>query len=162
MGKDILLIEGPPSDDTESGDNLESGDVMHAMSPYYCQTPDHESESMQGYSYSLMVAKISLSLNRWNSCCSARPEASQTTKTLWNVSDAKLTSSPSFIEFPPQLGNRTRSPIFTDTGCTTPSLSGAPGPMAITVASGSGEEVDEEGRKMPVEVFWFCQLCVRH
>lgn len=37
---------------------------------------------------------------------------------------------------------------------TAPSLFGAPGPTAITVASGKGEEVAEEGRKRPVAVFW--------
>lgn len=36
---------------------------------------------------------------------------------------------------------------------TTLTLFGAPGPTEITVASGRGLEVAEEGRKMPVAVF---------
>lgn len=64
-----------------------------------------------------------------------------------------LTSSPTLIGFPPQPGNNTRSPGCTETEATTPSLFGAPGPTAMTVASGKGEEVADEGRKIPVEVF---------
>jgi hypothetical protein len=37
---------------------------------------------------------------------------------------------------------------------TLPSLFGAPGPTAITVASGSGEVVDDDGKKMPEAVFY--------
>ena len=65
----------------------------------------------------------------------------------------QLTSSPTLIELPPQPGSRTRSPTLTLTGVTTPSLLGAPGPTAMTVASGRGFAVAEEGRKMPVAVF---------
>src|SRR6266851_5876679 len=60
------------------------------------------------------------------------------------------TSSPNLMVFPPQPGNNTRSPALTDVGTTRPSLSGAPGPTAITVASGSGLDVAEDGRKIPV------------
>jgi hypothetical protein len=63
------------------------------------------------------------------------------------------TSSPNLMAFPPQPGNNTRSPAWTDVGTTRPSLSGAPGPTAITVASGSGLDVAEDGRKIPVAVF---------
>ena len=66
----------------------------------------------------------------------------------------RVTSSPTLIGLPPHPGNRTLSPTFTDTACTTPSLLGAPGPTAMTVASGSGEAVADEGRKIPVAVFW--------
>ena len=54
-----------------------------------------------------------------------------------------LASSPSLIEFPPHPGRRTLSPALTAVGTTFPSLSGAPGPTAITVASGSGLDVDD-------------------
>jgi hypothetical protein len=37
-----------------------------------------------------------------------------------------------------------------------PSLSVAPGPTAMTVASGSGELVADVGRKRPVAVFCTC------
>lgn len=63
------------------------------------------------------------------------------------------TSSPTLIGFPPHPGRRTRSPGFTAVGTTLPSLSGAPGPTAMTVASGSGVLVVDDGRKMPVAVF---------
>jgi hypothetical protein len=66
----------------------------------------------------------------------------------------RLTSSPTLIGDPPHPGNKTLSPTFTDTACKTPSLFGAPGPTAMTVASGSGDEVAEEGRKRPVAVFY--------
>ena len=66
---------------------------------------------------------------------------------------AQLTSSPTLIGFPPQPGNKTLSPGWTEIGATVPSLLGAPGPTAMTVASGRGEVVAEEGRKMPVAVF---------
>ena len=65
----------------------------------------------------------------------------------------ELTSSPSFIEFPPHPGRRTLSPALTVVGMTFPSLFGAPGPTEITVASGNGEAVDDSGRKMPEVVF---------
>lgn len=65
-----------------------------------------------------------------------------------------LTSSPSLIELPPHPGRRTLSPVLTVVGTTFPSLSGAPGPTAITVASGKGLVVDDWGRKIPEAVFW--------
>ena len=64
-----------------------------------------------------------------------------------------LTSSPTLIGFPPQPGNKTRSPAWTETGVIAPSLLSTPGPTAITVASGKGEDVAEEGRNKPVAVF---------
>lgn len=54
---------------------------------------------------------------------------------------------------PPQLGSSTLSPTLTDTGWTWPSLFGAPGPVAITLASGNGEDVADDGRKRPDAVF---------
>ena len=63
------------------------------------------------------------------------------------------TSSPTLIALPPQPGNNTRSPALTDVGTTWPSLFGAPGPTAITVASGSGLDVAEVGRNIPDDVF---------
>jgi len=54
-----------------------------------------------------------------------------------------LTSSPSLIEFPPHPGRRTLSPVLTVVGTIFPLLSGAPGPTAITVASGKGLVVDD-------------------
>ncbi len=58
---------------------------------------------------------------------------------------SKYSSSPTLIELPPQLGKRTLSPDLTEVGTTLPSLSGAPGPVAMTLASGRGEEAAEEG-----------------
>lgn len=73
------------------------------------------------------------------------------------------TSSPSLIEFPPQPGRSTRSPVLTAVGTMTPSLFGAPGPTAMTVASGKGLLVADDGRKRPVEVFYISvrdvQIC---
>lgn len=63
------------------------------------------------------------------------------------------TSSPTLIELPPQPGRRTRSPALTLVGTTLPSLSGAPGPVAMTVASGSGLLVADAGRNTPEAVF---------
>jgi hypothetical protein len=62
------------------------------------------------------------------------------------------------MAFPPHPGKSTLSPALTDTGTIDPSLLGAPGPTAITVASGSGLEVADEGRKIPVAVFYICQV----
>jgi len=53
------------------------------------------------------------------------------------------------IELPPHDGSRTLSPGLTFIGTTLPSFPGAPGPAAITEASGSGDEAEDEGRKMP-------------
>ena len=69
----------------------------------------------------------------------------------------QLTSSPTLIELPPQPGKSTRSPALTFVGTTFPLLSGAPGPTAITVASGKGLFVELDGRKMPVAVFYRSQ-----
>jgi hypothetical protein len=63
------------------------------------------------------------------------------------------TSSPTLIALPPHPGSSTLSPAFTVVGMIFPFLSGAPGPTAITVASGSGTFVADVGRKMPVAVF---------
>lgn len=65
---------------------------------------------------------------------------------------SKYSSSPTLIELPPQLGRSTLSPDLTEVGTIFPSLSGAPGPVAMTLASGRGEEAAEEGRKIPEEV----------
>ena len=66
----------------------------------------------------------------------------------------KLTSSPTLILLPPHPGNNTRSPSFTETGTTSPVFEeGAPGPTAMTVASGMVVVVDEEGMKRPEAVF---------
>jgi hypothetical protein len=59
------------------------------------------------------------------------------------------------MAFPPQPGNNTRSPALTLVGVMRPSLSAAPGPTAITVASGRGLEVAEDGRKIPDAVFCY-------
>ena len=69
------------------------------------------------------------------------------------IGGVKRTSSPTLIAFPPQPGNNTRSPALTEVGTIRPSLSGAPGPTAITVASGSGLDVAEVGRNIPDAVF---------
>jgi len=66
------------------------------------------------------------------------------------------TSSPTFIEFPPQLGRRTRSPAFTLGATNFPFLSWMPGPTAMTVASGRLPDVAEVGRNSPEAVF--CRL----
>lgn len=63
------------------------------------------------------------------------------------------TSSPTLIELPPQPGNSTLSPGLTCVGSILPSLLGAPGPTAITVASGRGLLVADVGKKMPDAVF---------
>jgi hypothetical protein len=63
------------------------------------------------------------------------------------------TSSPTLMVFPPQPGSRTQSPAFTFVGTTVPFLSGAPGPVAITFASGKGLLVADDGRRIPVAVF---------
>ena len=55
---------------------------------------------------------------------------------------ARRTSSPTLIELPPHDG-------LTFIGTTLPSFPGAPGPAATTEASGSGDEAEDEGRKMP-------------
>jgi hypothetical protein len=63
------------------------------------------------------------------------------------------TSSPTFIEFPPQLGSSTRSPAFTLGVTSFPFLSWIPGPTAMTVASGRLPEVAEVGKNNPEAVF---------
>jgi hypothetical protein len=57
------------------------------------------------------------------------------------------------MAFPPQPGKSTRSPACTDMETIFPSLSVAPGPTAMTVASGNGVFVDDVGRNRPDEVF---------
>ena len=57
------------------------------------------------------------------------------------------------MELPPQPGKRTRSPALTEVGMIVPSLFGAPGPTAMTVASGRGLLVADVGRKIPDAVF---------
>lgn len=102
--------------------------------------------------YSSILAKISASLNRWYSCggVSVIPHLASG---LNRIRD-QPTSSPSLMGLPPQPGSKTLSPTLTETGVTTPSLLVAPGPTAMTVASGRGEEVADEGRKIPVAVFY--------
>jgi hypothetical protein len=69
--------------------------------------------------------------------------------------ELELTSSPTLMLLPPQPGNKTLSPAFTLTGTTSPVLGeGAPGPTAMTVASGMVDEVEDEGMKRPEAVFW--------
>lgn len=72
---------------------------------------------------------------------------------LSSKNETQRTSSPSLIEFPPHPGSSTLSPGLTWVGTILPLLSGAPGPTAITVASGKGLFVAEAGRKIPVAVF---------
>jgi hypothetical protein len=101
-----------------------------------------------GCDHSWILARISESLNRWYSC-------TRTLDSTLPIPKRKFvrTSSPTLIGFPPHPGNRTRSPAFTLVGTTFPSLFGAPGPTAMTIASGSGLLVAEDGRKIPVAVF---------
>lgn len=69
--------------------------------------------------------------------------------------EPELTSSPTLMLLPPQPGNKTLSPAFTLTGTTSPVLGeGAPGPTAMTVASGMVDEVEDEGMKRPEAVFY--------
>ena len=114
----------------------------------------HEVLSRCGRVYSWILARISASLNRWYSYRNSSVSSWNTMKII-----CRRTSSPILIELPPQPGSRTLSPALTETGITAPSLFGAPGPTAMTVASGSGEEVAEVGRKMPVAVFWSRNVC---
>ena len=114
----------------------------------------HEILSGCGRVYSWILARISASLNRWYSYRNSSVSSWNTMKII-----CRRTSSPILIELPPQPGSKTLSPALTETGITAPSLFGAPGPTAMTVASGSGEEVAEVGRKMPVAVFWSRNVC---
>ena len=106
--------------------------------------------------YSSILAKISASLKRKYSYKRVKP-----------INETKMrkenqrTSSPTLIALPPQPGKSTLSPALTDVGIMRPSLFGAPGPTAITVASGSGLDVAEVGRNIPVAVFWNQFLFVR-
>jgi hypothetical protein len=68
--------------------------------------------------------------------------------------EIKHTSSPTLIALPPHPGRRTRSPAWTDILTILPSLSVAPGPTEMTVASGKGEFVADVGRNRPVAVFY--------
>mgnify|MGYP001571587066 CR=1 FL=1 len=64
------------------------------------------------------------------------------------------TSSPTLTPTPPKPGMTTLSPALTETGTTTPSRFGAPGPTASTRASGGGCALPAEGRNRPDAVFW--------
>jgi hypothetical protein len=97
--------------------------------------------------YSSILFKISASLKRKYSY------KKKTNQHFPIQTENQRTSSPALIALPPQPGNKTLSPALTDVGTTRPSLSGAPGPTAITVASGSGLDVAEVGRNIPDEVF---------
>jgi hypothetical protein len=95
----------------------------------------------------LILARISESLKRKYSYTnnSLGPEVSER--------ESEQTSSPTFIEFPPQLGSSTRSPAFTLGVTSFPFLSWIPGPTAMTVASGRLPEVAEVGKNNPEAVF---------
>jgi hypothetical protein len=58
------------------------------------------------------------------------------------------------MELPPQFGSNIRSPAPTLGGTILPSLPGAPGPTAMTVASGRVPDVAVEGKKIPEAVFY--------
>lgn len=153
----------------------------HPPTAYRLPTTRHDDlltsqTQTKSFNHSWIFARISESRNKWYSYTSntsqqttsqlhhPQKSASHPTATRRNPTQIKpkqekrekktLTSSPTLIGFPPHPGSRTRSPGFTDVGTTLPSLSGAPGPTAITVASGSGVLVVDDGRKMPVAVFW--------
>lgn len=122
-------------------------------------SPTQRAQSIVGQSlkvyktlYSLILARISESLNKKYSWKKGKPDQCGGQKKGENKPH---TSSPTLIEFPPHPGRRTRSPALTTVGMTTPSLLGAPGPTAMTVASGRGLLVAEVGRKIPVAVFCF-------
>jgi hypothetical protein len=97
--------------------------------------------------HSLILARISESLKRKYSYTSniLGPGISER--------ECEQTSSPTFIEFPPQLGSSTRSPAFTLGVTSFPFLSWMPGPTAMTVASGRLPEVAEVGKNNPEAVF---------
>ena len=78
--------------------------------------------------YSVKTARISLSLS------------------------SVYSSSPTLIVWPPKLGRRTLSPVFTLVGIAFPFLSLAPGPTAMTCASGLFFSVADVGKKMPEAV----------
>ena len=103
--------------------------------------------------YSSILAKISESLKRKYSYEVKKPPRKSTLLTHENENKKGRTSSPTLIVFPPQPGNKTLSPALTAVGTIRPSLFGAPGPTAITVASGSGLDVAELGRNIPDAVF---------
>lgn len=111
--------------------------------------PSNELVKAQGSVYSCILARISESLKRWYSYII--PVSQQRVAINEEV---KLTSSPTLIGLPPQPGSKTRSPALTDVGTSLPSLSRAPGPTAMTVASGRGLFVADVGKKMPVAVFY--------
>lgn len=85
--------------------------------------------------YSVKTARISLSLS------------------------SVYSSSPTLIVWPPKLGRRTLSPVFTLVGIAFPFLSLAPGPTAMTCASGLFFSVADAGKKMPEAV---CEGDISH
>lgn len=95
--------------------------------------------------YSWILAKISESRKRKYSFALEEKKKGQSPTLGFDGFEGswKLTSSPSLMEFPPHPGRRTLSPALTVVGTIFPSLSGAPGPTAITVASGKGFAVDD-------------------
>lgn len=126
----------PPPDDTTRHDDLLTSQTQP-----------------KPFNHSWIFARISESRNRWYSYTAQPSQLTPHNIQQSNAKEYTLTSSPTLIGFPPHPGRRTRSPGFTDVGTTLPSLSGAPGPTAITVASGNGVLVVDDGRKMPVAVF---------
>ena len=125
--------------------------------PYSPRLPARTRKRM-AHSYSSILAKISESLKRKYSYKKKNEKKNPQSTFHPTQQDGPRekegrTSSPSLIALPPQPGNNTLSPVLTDVGTTCPSLFGAPGPTAITVASGSGLDVADVGRKIPVAVF---------
>lgn len=58
------------------------------------------------------------------------------------------------MDEPPHPGSKTLSPAFTEFGIVFPVfVSLIPGPVAITVASGRGDAVEDEGKNKPLAVF---------
>ena len=118
------------------------------------RTRTHTRSLTRNSLYSSILAKISASLKRKYSYQKKKRNPSNPLNKIKGKKNKQRTSSPTFIALPPQPGNKTLSPALTDVGTTRPSLSGAPGPTAITVASGSGLDVAEVGRNIPDAVFF--------
>ena len=89
------------------------------------------------------------------------------TRSCYSVKTARISlslssvysSSPTLIVWPPKLGRRTLSPVFTLVGIAFPFLSLAPGPTAMTCASGLFFSVADVGKKMPEAV---CEGDISH